>query len=96
MKLKNDTEENFTSTVRLTLQLLQTLRREGFKYVQVKGFTTDRRLDYMEPRFLVLLPIKVLPEDPAEKEIYEPIESKILEDWAKSPEERMEIFISLK
>ena len=96
MKEKNHTGENSKSTVRLTLQLLQKMRSRGFRYVQVKGFATDRRLDYMEPRFLVLVPIKVLPADPAEKEIYEPIESKILEDWAKSPEEGIEIFISLK
>jgi len=29
-------------------------------------------------------PVNQLPEDPAEKEIYEPIDSEILLDWASS------------
>ncbi|HTQ65792.1 MAG TPA: hypothetical protein VMI12_13405 [Puia sp.] len=96
MKIKDDTEENSGSEKKLSYPLLQKLKEKGFQYVQVQGFTTDRRLDYMEPRFLVLTPIKELPLDPAEMEIYEPINSKLLEDWANSPDEGFEIYVAIK
>ena len=94
--MKSESEGNFESTVRLTLDQLQKLKDKGFRYVQVKGFTSDRRLDYMEPRFLLLIPIKDLSNDPAQKEIYEPINSKILEEWANSANEGIEILIAVK
>ncbi|MBS1600740.1 MAG: hypothetical protein JST75_21145 [Bacteroidetes bacterium] len=93
--MKNETEEDFGSSLKLTRPLLQKLKDRGFRYVQVMGFTSDRRLDYMEPRFLLLVPIMELSDDPAKQEIYEPINSKILEDWANSPDEGIEILISL-
>ena len=92
--MKNETAEKFESTVRLTLEQLQKLKDRGFRYVLVKGFTTDGRLDYMEPRFLLLVPIKELSDDPAEKEIYEPIDSKILIDWANSPYDGVAVFVA--
>ena len=94
--MKNETAEKFESTVRLTLEQLQKLKDQGFRFVLVKGFTTDGRLDYIEPRFLLLVPIKELSDDPAEKEIYEPINSKLLEDWANSPNEGIEILIEIR
>ncbi|MDP4251611.1 MAG: hypothetical protein Q8918_16025 [Bacteroidota bacterium] len=93
--MKNETKENFESTVRLTRKTLQHLIDKGFQYVQVRGFTLDKRPDYMEPHYLILLPMKELPEDPAKKDIYEPIHSSILTGWANFPNDGVEVFIAM-
>jgi len=92
-KMKNETRENFKSTTRLTSTGLQNLKDRGFRYVQVKGFTRDKRLDYMEPRYFMLVPIKDLPDDPDKKEIYEPIDSEILMSWANFPDDGIEVLV---
>jgi len=93
--MKNETRENFGSTTPLTMATLETLKEKGFQYVQVKGFTADKRLDYMEPRYLILIPVMALPVDPGKIEIYECINSKLLQDWASHPGEGMKVLISL-
>jgi hypothetical protein len=92
--MKAETKEDFGATTPFTSAALQILINKGFQYVQVKGFTADRRLDYMEPRFLVLIPVKSLPED-GKIEIYEPINSQLLVDWANHPQEGMKVLISI-
>jgi hypothetical protein len=47
--MKNETKENFATTVLFTLQALDELKDKGFRYVRVNAFTHDKRLDYMEP-----------------------------------------------
>ena len=93
--MKNETRENFGSTAPLTLAALETLKKKGKRYVQVKGFTSDKRLDYMEPRYLVLIPMMALPVDAGKIEIYESIDSKLLQDWASHPGEGMKVLISI-
>ena len=56
---KGITESN--STTPLTLQMLRKIEDEGFKFVQVKELTLDKHYDYVEPHFLVLVPMKELP-----------------------------------
>jgi PHP family Zn ribbon phosphoesterase len=48
----------------------------------------------MEPRYFVLVPLKELPTSADQKGIYEPIESKILAEWAKSGDEGFEVLIA--
>ena len=79
--------------VRFDVNMLETLARQGYKYVQIKGLTTDKRYDYLAPRFLLLVPLKELPSDPRQKDIYEPIPSRILEQWAKESDDHFKIFI---
>ena len=67
---------------RLTAQNLQNLKDLGFRFVLIKGYTPDWRADSISLNHFILAPVKHLPEDPAEKEIYEPIDSEILLDWA--------------
>ncbi len=80
--------------IRFSIKALEILETKGYKYVQIKGLTTDKYYDYIEPHFLVLVPIKELPSDPNQKDIYEPIRSPILEQWAKETDERIEIVIA--
>ena len=91
--MKNETQQNKSASSDFTLKALQKLKDSGFRYVQIKGFTRDNRLDYIEPYYFVLIPIKNLPDDPNKKEIYEPINSSLLEDWANLPHERIKIVI---
>ncbi|HEX4849521.1 MAG TPA: hypothetical protein VFV08_01890 [Puia sp.] len=73
---------------------LSALERRGFKYVQIKGLTTDSHYDYIETRFLVLIPMKELPQDPNQKDIYERVDSKLLQRWAKEENESPKIVIA--
>jgi hypothetical protein len=91
--MKNETKENFGPTVAFTLQALEELKSRGFRYVRVNAFTQDKRMDYMEPRYFVLAPIKDLPDDMSKKGIYEPINSQLLTDWANSPDEGIKVFV---
>jgi hypothetical protein len=94
LKMKNDTREDLGATLPLTPAALKALINKGFRYVQVKGFTSDKRLDYISPRYLVLIPIKNLPDDLGKIEIYEPTNSQLLLDWADRPHDGMEVLIS--
>jgi hypothetical protein len=93
--MKNETRENFEFTTRLTVQSLQHLKDRGFRYVLVKGFSMDKRLDYTELRYFMLIPIKDLPDDPAKMGIYEPIDSEILMEWASFPDDRVEVLVAV-
>ena len=92
--MKNDLKKELGALVRLTPQSLETLKSRGFRFVLVKGLTKDNRLDYMEPHCLVLVPVKELSGDPGKKEIYEPIDSKILINWASGPDDGIEVRIA--
>jgi hypothetical protein len=88
--------ESSKSALRLTLQSLQHLKDRGFRFVLIKGYTTDRRVDYIVLNYFTLVPVKDLPEDPNKKEIYEPIDSDILLEWASRPEESTIVLIEFE
>lgn len=92
--MKHDDRSAGESKKKLTPASLQNLRKKGFRYVQVQGFSPDKHLDYMEPRYFVLVPLKDLPTAADQKGIYEPIESKILTEWANSGDEGFEVLIA--
>ncbi|MBS1918169.1 MAG: hypothetical protein JST87_18005 [Bacteroidetes bacterium] len=92
--MKKQTSENIRSFITLTVESLQRLKEKGFHYVQVKGVTMDNRLDYMEPHYLMLVPMKNLPEDPSQKDVYTSIDSNILLDWANSPNRGIKVVIA--
>ncbi|MEO6668063.1 MAG: hypothetical protein ABIN36_01220 [Ferruginibacter sp.] len=81
-------------SVRLSIHALQMLEGKGFKFVQVIGLTLDNHYDYVEPHSLVLLPIKELPTDQSKKDIYEPIGSELLKQWANEVDNGTQVFIS--
>ncbi|RYY66974.1 MAG: hypothetical protein EOO12_02600 [Chitinophagaceae bacterium] len=82
------------NTIPFNLKTLQQIEDRGFKYVQVKGFTTDRHYDYVEPQFLVLFPMKELPTDQDQKDIYEPVKSDLLKQWAREEQYGMPVVIA--
>ena len=83
-----------SGTIPFDVQTLKALKKKGYKFVQVKGLTIDNHYEYTEPRFLLLVPMKELPEDPAKKDIYETIESEILNKWASEKDENLPILIA--
>lgn len=91
---KGITESN--STTPLTLQMLRKIEDEGFKFVQVKGLTLDKHYDYVEPHFLVLVPMKELPLAQDQKDVYEPLPSSLLKQWATEADDALEIVVSTK
>lgn len=92
--MKNDPKEPGELKKKLTPASLQSLKKRGFRYVQVQGFSPDKHLDYMEPRYFVLVPLKHLPDEADKKGIYEPIESNILNEWAQAGDEGFEVFLA--
>lgn len=81
------------SPVKLTSKILKELKDKGFQYVLVKGYSLDRRLDYIQLNHFSLVPVKELPQEPGEKEIYAPIDSEILTEWANSQDKGFKAYI---
>ena len=81
------------SPIRLTYQILQELKEQGFQYVLVKGYDLSRRLDYIQLTHFTLVPVRELPLEPGEKEIYAPIDSEELAEWASSRDEDYAAYI---
>jgi hypothetical protein len=96
IKKKNTGMESSGSAITLTKQSLQQLKDSGFRFVLIKGYTTDRRVDYIEVNYFTLVPVKALPEDPNKKEIYESIDSDILMQWASFPDDGAKVIIELE
>jgi hypothetical protein len=83
-----------TATTKLSIEALQTLEDKGYRFVQVIGLTLDKHYDYVEPHFLILIPMKELPTDQSKKGIYEPIGSDLLKQWAVDSNSSTDVFIS--
>ncbi len=80
--------------VHLSVKALHDLHNKGYQYVQVKGLTEDNEFDYVEPHYLVLVPIKELPKDQRKKDIYEPVMSELLIQMANEENSMTEVLIS--
>ena len=80
--------------VHLSVQALQDLYNKGYQFVQVKGLNEDNEFDYVEPHYLVLVPIKELPKDQRRKDIYEPVMSDLLIQMANEESSFTEVLIS--
>ncbi len=91
--MKTIKAEGKSKVVEFNTAALDNLQNKGFKYVQVKGLTVDKHADYVDPHFLVLVPMKELPTDQFKKDIYEPIKSELLYKWASEKNEYPEIVI---
>jgi hypothetical protein len=82
------------SVIELSAKALDSLQEQGYKFVQIKGLTIDKHYEYVEPSILVLIPMKELPTDPSQRDIYEPIKSELLYKWAAEKNEYPKILIS--
>jgi hypothetical protein len=84
------------ANIQLTLQALLNLENSGYKYVQVKGLTIDGHYDYVDPYCIMLVPMKELPMAQINKDIYEPVDSALLREWATDIGATTQILISTR
>ena len=94
--MTNENRNNYLYHKPLTSEALYSLQEKGYKYLQVQGFTMDHHAEYVEPNYLMLVPIKELPTDQAKMEIYEPIDSALIASWitADGNNDRLEIYLA--
>src|ERR1700712_746952 len=92
--MRKGMEEGLSGTIPFNVASLDSLKTSGYKFVQVKGFTIDNHYEYIEPNFLVLVPLKELPSGSVNADIYEPIDSEILDGWASDTSEGLKIYIA--
>jgi len=88
--MTNEIKNNYLHHKPLTSEAINSLQEKGYKYLQVQGFTMDHHAEYVEPHYLMLVPMKELPMD-----IYEPINSDLVNEWIKNANSnRLEVFLA--
>ena len=89
--MTNEVKNNFLYHRPLTAEAIHNLQAKGYKYLQVQGFTLDHHPEYVEPHYLMLVPVKELPMD-----VYEPINSELVNEWIASAahKDSLEIFLA--
>jgi hypothetical protein len=80
--MKEETRDHFKSVEPFTQKVLDRMIREGVQYVQVRGYTREKHLDYVDPHYLILVPVKEPAIQGTGLDIYENINSDILSRWA--------------
>lgn len=93
--MTNEIKNNYLKHKPLTFEALNSLRQKGYKYLQVQGFTIDHHLEYVDPHYLMLVPIKALSTNRAQMDIYEDINSDLIKEWLNkdSKNDRLEVFL---
>lgn len=93
--MTNEIKNNFLSHKPLTFEALDNLQQKGYKYLQVQGYTLDHHPEYVEPHYLMLVPIKALSVKREQMDIYEEIDSNLIKEWIKAgSSNRLEIFLA--
>ena len=89
--MTNEIKNNYLHHKPLTSEAINTLQKNGYKYLQVQGFTLDHHAEYVEPHYLMLVPTKELPKD-----IYEPIDSDLVNEWITNANntDRLEVYLA--
>ena len=80
--MKEKKKTNLYPAIPFTRMMLEQLKMQGYKYLQIEGRTHNNHIDHIQPHSLILIPFKEFPEDPSDIEIYETINSDILLSWA--------------
>lgn len=93
--MRKGINEAMSGTMAYTQQTVDELDRTGYKFFQIKGLTIDKHFDYTEPYYILLVPIKALPEEQEAKDIYEPINSEIFQKWVNENNEYPKIMVAV-
>jgi hypothetical protein len=90
--MTNEIKNNYLHHKPLTSAAIHILEEKGYKYLQVQGFTIDHHAEYVEPHYLMLVPVKELPLD-----IYEPINSELVNEWISNAgnSDSLEVFLAV-
>ena len=93
--MTNEMKKNFDNHVTLTVDALDHLKEKGYQYLQIQGFTMDHHPEYIEPHYLMLVPVKSLTANKATMDVYEEISGETIINWAKrSDDESLHIFLA--
>ena len=93
--MTSETKKNFDNHRNLTLAALDDLKQKGYQYLQIQGFTMDHHPEYIEPHYLMLVPIKSLSANNAGMDVYEEISGNTIIKWAtQKPDEKLQIFLA--
>ncbi|PWT96772.1 MAG: hypothetical protein C5B52_15105 [Bacteroidetes bacterium] len=65
---------------------LEKMIERGFTHVQVSAYTRDKSLDYVDPHYIILTPLKLAKGNQTGLDIYESIHSELLLNWANAEE----------
>ncbi len=84
-----------SGTMAYTQETLDKLDKRGYKFFHIKGLTIDKHYDYTEPYYIILVPIKALPEEQKDKDIFEPINSNIFAKWVNENNEYPKILVAV-
>jgi hypothetical protein len=96
--MTSEVKNNFLHHIPLSFEALARLQKKGYRYLQVQGFTLDHHPEYVEPHYLMLVPIKDLSANGEKMGIYEDINSELIKEWAKTSDSkhRLEIFLAYR
>lgn len=93
--MTNEMKKNFDNHGTLTIKALDDLKEKGYKYLQVQGFTLDHHPEYIEPNYIMLVPMKSLSSKTNKIDIYEDIGGDTIISWAKrSKDESLQIYLA--
>ena len=93
--MTNEMKKNFDNHIILTVDALNKLKEKGYQYLQVQGFTMDHHPEYIEPYYLMLVPVKSLSANKATMDVYEEISGETIVNWAKrSDDKSLHIFLA--
>lgn len=94
--MTNEIKNNFLHHKPLSFEALNTLQEKGYRYLQIQGYTLDHHPEYVEPHYLMLVPIKELSANREKMDIYEDINSDLIKEWVKASDnnDRLEIFLA--
>ena len=94
--MTSEIKNNFLNHKPLSFDNLNKLQEKGYRYLQVQGYTLDHHPEYVEPHYLMLVPIKELSVNPEKMDIYEEINSDLIKAWVNAADnnDRLEIFLA--
>ena len=93
--MTNQMKKNFDNHITLTVDALDKLKEKGYQYLQIQGFTMDHHPEYIEPYYLMLVPVKSLTANSTNMDVYEEISGETIINWAKrSDDESLHIFLA--
>ncbi len=93
--MTNEMKKNFDNHGSLTIEALNHLKTKGYKYLQVQGFTPDHHPEYIEPNYLMLVPMKSLSSKKNNMDVYEDISGETIINWANhGDDESLHVFLA--
>ncbi len=81
--MKETTKKQLHPVNAFNPEMLKKIIKDGYKFVKIRGYTHDRRLDYTNPSYMVLIPTKEISPNGMDLEVYEPVGSATLHAWAE-------------